>query len=128
MANSTLKPFKIAVDESLHSFIQERVASGRIPEGFNFPPGKEWTYGVPSNEMSRLRDYWVNKYDWRTVEARLNAHLKMFTIPIEHAGETFSMHFVHHRSDREGAVPMVFQHGWPGSFLEVGYITPSYGF
>jgi hypothetical protein len=119
MASPTPKPFKIAVDDSLVAFIQQRVETGRIPEGFNFPPGKEWTYGVPSEEMKRLKEYWVNKYDWRAVEARINAHLKMFTLPIDHRGEQFTMHFVHHRSEREGAVPMLFQHGWPGSFLEV---------
>jgi hypothetical protein len=121
MALPTPQPFKIAVDDSLYSFIQQRVATGRIPEGYSFPPGKEWTYGVPPGEMARLKEYWVNKYDWRAVEARINTHLKMFTIPIEHGGELFSMHFVHHRSEKEGAVPILFQHGWPGSFLEVSW-------
>lgn len=43
----------------------------------------------------------------------------MFTLPISHHGETLSIHFVHHRSSRENAIPLLFQHGWPGNFLEV---------
>ena len=29
------------------------------------------------------------------------------------------MHFVRHQSVREGVVPLLCQHGWPGNFLEV---------
>jgi hypothetical protein len=123
MALPTPEPFEIAIDDSFLAFVQNRVETGRIPEGYNFPPGKEWTYGVPPEEMKRLKEYWLNKYDWRAVEARINAHLKMFTVPIDHGEEIFKMHFVHHRSEKEGAVPMLFQHGWPGSFLEVSWIT-----
>ncbi|OJJ43165.1 hypothetical protein ASPZODRAFT_136724 [Penicilliopsis zonata CBS 506.65] len=43
----------------------------------------------------------------------------MYTLPITQAGETLSIHFVWHQSDREGAIPLLFQHGWPGNFLEV---------
>lgn len=43
----------------------------------------------------------------------------MFTLPINHDGEDLTIHFVHHRSSREGAIPLLFQHGWPGNFLEV---------
>lgn len=32
------------------------------------------------------------------------------------------LHFVHHRSSRSDAIPLLFIHGWPGSFLEVGNI------
>ena len=119
MALPTPKPFKIEVEDSLLSFIDQRVATGRIPVGdFSFAAGKEWTYGPPPSVMEHLKEYWINKYDWRAVEARINGHLKMFTLPVEHEGEIFTMHFVHHRSEKEGAVPMLFQHGWPGSFLE----------
>lgn len=119
MALTTPTPFKIAVPDSLLSWIQQRVSTARIPEGETFPPGKEWSHGVPPPVMQHLKEYWTTKYDWRVVEARINAQLKQFTLPIEHEGETLTMHFVHHRSEKEGAVPLLFQHGWPGSILEV---------
>jgi hypothetical protein len=43
----------------------------------------------------------------------------MFTIPISEAGDDLTIHFAHHRSDQKGAIPLLFQHGWPGNFLEV---------
>jgi pimeloyl-ACP methyl ester carboxylesterase len=119
------KPFKIAVSDALLSFINQRVATARLPPGFDLPENDTWSYGVPPATVSQLREYWEKKYDWRTVEARINGKLKMFTLPITEAGETMTIHFVHHKSDHEGAIPLLFQHGWPGNFLEVEKIIDS---
>lgn len=115
----TPKPFKISVPESLLSFITNRVSTARIPPGLNLPEKDAWSYGVPAKTMEQLKVYWETKYDWRAVEARINGHLKMFTLPIKQGDEEIEMHFVWHQSEREGAVPLLFQHGWPGNFLEV---------
>lgn len=115
-------PFKINVSDELLSFINERVVTARIPPGLKLPEEDAWAYGVPPQTMSRLQSYWTTQYDWRATEARINAHLKMFTLPIQHGGEELAMHFVWHQSEREGAIPLLFQHGWPGNFLEVDRI------
>jgi len=125
MSLPTPTPFKINVSDSLLSFIDQRISTARIPSGFDHPPGEEWAYGPPPSVMTHLKEYWSKKYDWRAVEARINGHLKMFTLPIKEGTEEIDMHFVHHRSDREGAIPLLFQHGWPGSFLEVIF-TPHF--
>jgi hypothetical protein len=116
---ATPTPFKIAVPDSLLSFINSRVSTARLPPGLDLPEEKAWSHGVPPSAMQHLKSYWQNSYDWRAVESRINKHLKMFTMPIEEAGETLDMHFVWHESPREGAIPLLFQHGWPGNFLEV---------
>jgi len=118
-------PFKISVSDELLSFIEQRVATARIPPDLELPPDDAWSYGAPRATISLLRDYWEKKYDWRAVEAKINSRLKMFTLPITEAGEELMIHFVHHRSEREDAVPLLFQHGWPGSFLEVDGIIDS---
>jgi pimeloyl-ACP methyl ester carboxylesterase len=112
-------PFQINVSEDLLQFITHRVATARIPPGLDLPQDQEWSYGIPPATVHTLRDYWATKYSWRDTEARINARFKMFTLPISESGETLTIHFVHHRSEREGAVPLLFQHGWPGNFLEV---------
>ncbi|KAH6674276.1 alpha beta-hydrolase [Halenospora varia] len=118
--------FKVEVSNSFLSYINDRVATGRISGGgVKLPPGKEWARGIPPETMTHLQEYWKTKYDWRAVEARINSHLKMFTIPIKHDEEELTIHFVHHRSNREGAIPLLFQHGWPGNFLEVEKIIDS---
>jgi pimeloyl-ACP methyl ester carboxylesterase len=119
------KPFQITVSDELLSFINQRVSTARIPPGLDLPEQDAWSFGIPPAMISELRDYWEKKFDCRTVEARINSHLKMFTLPITEAGETIAIHFVHHRSEREGAIPLLIQHGWPGNFLEVEPIIES---
>jgi pimeloyl-ACP methyl ester carboxylesterase len=119
------KPFQITVSDELLSFINQHVSTARIPPGLGLPEQDAWSFGIPPAMISELRDYWEKKFDWRTVEARINSHLKMFTLPITEAGETIAIHFVHHRSEREGAIPLLIQHGWPGNFLEVEPIIES---
>ncbi|KUJ15802.1 alpha/beta-hydrolase [Mollisia scopiformis] len=115
-------PFKIAVSDDLLSFIHQRVSTARIPPGLSLPASEAWSDGIPPAVVEQIREYWEKKYDWRAVEARINGHLKMFTLPISEGGEDLTIHFVHHRSSREDAIPLLFQHGWPGSFLEVSKI------
>jgi pimeloyl-ACP methyl ester carboxylesterase len=64
--------------------------------------------------MQELADYWENKYDWRKAEAKLNA-LPQFTTQIDGV----DIHFIHVRSQHEGALPLIMTHGWPGSVVEL---------
>jgi pimeloyl-ACP methyl ester carboxylesterase len=80
--------------------------------------------GTPVSEVERLKNHWLNNYDWRTHEAKIN-ELPQFTMPIDvdDFGE-MTIHFVHKRSSAENAIPLIFIHGWPGSFHEVQKILP----
>lgn len=87
-------PFQISISSNLLSFINQRVATARIPPGLDLPAGKEWSYGVPAATIEPLREYWEKKYDWRAVEASINAHLRMFTMWVPEGEELLEMHFV----------------------------------
>ena len=63
--------------------------------------------------MQELARYWGTDYDWRKVEARLNA-LPQFVTEID----GLDIHFIHVRSKDENALPMIVTHGWPGSIIE----------
>jgi pimeloyl-ACP methyl ester carboxylesterase len=63
--------------------------------------------------MRKLADYWANGYDWRKVEARLNA-LPQFVTNIDGV----DIHFIHVRSKHKNALPVIITHGWPGSIIE----------
>lgn len=78
-----------------------------------------WDQGPPLGEISRLVEAWRTTYDWKRVEARLN-ELPNFTTSIntERFG-SFDVHFIHKKSSSPTAIPLLFLHGWPGSFLEV---------
>lgn len=113
-------PFKIAVPDEQLEWITNRVKTARIPPGKDVSEEQIWKeQGLPASYARRLQTYWANSYDWRRIETQLNAELQQFTLPISHADEEHTIHFVHHRSRNPSAIPFLFIHGWPGSFLEV---------
>lgn len=69
-------------------------------------------------------NYWQNGYDWRSEEEKIN-QLPQFTVDIPVEGfETLKIHFVHKQSPCKNAIPLLFTHGWPGSFVEVTKVLP----
>ncbi|KAG1822989.1 Alpha/Beta hydrolase protein, partial [Suillus subaureus] len=84
-----------------------------------------WKYGSPLADMKRLTKRWRTEYDWRKHEKEINEELPMFTRDIDVDGfGALNIHYVHKKSKSVDAIPLLFCHGWPGSFLEVGKILP----
>jgi epoxide hydrolase len=107
---STITPFTINITDSDLDDLITRLDAARWPSGAT---ADDWSRGVPDDYLKGLARYWQSGFDWRAQEAALNA-MPQFTTVID--GQTF--HFVHVKSGREGALPIVLCHGWPGSFVE----------
>ena len=105
-----IKPFTLDVPQAELDDLADRLARTRWPEEL---PDAGFDYGFPVAEVRALADRWSDGYDWRRHEAELNA-LPQFTTEID--GQR--VHFVHVRSERVDALPLVLIHGWPGSVLE----------
>jgi pimeloyl-ACP methyl ester carboxylesterase len=71
-----------------------------------------------------LVESWKTKFDWRAKEKELNALPNFMTEITVDGFDPIDIHFVHQKSDIEGAIPLLFTHGWPGSFLEVTKMLP----
>lgn len=115
---ATPEPFKINItDHDLH-MLRRKLDLARLPDQ---PEGYDINQGVPVPQIQNLLEYWKTDYlpKWRQHEAKLN-EIPMFTLPVESDGfGTLNIHFIHATSTRENAIPLLFVHGWPGSFLEV---------
>ncbi len=109
-------PFRIAVDDAVLDDLRARLAATRFPEPV---PDTGWQYGASIEALRDLVEYWRDRYDWRTEEARLN-QLEQFVTAIDGV----RMHFVHARSPRADAFPVLLVHGWPGSFVEFLDVIP----
>ena len=68
---------------------------------------------MPLATVQKLARYWATDYDWRKVEARLNAYPQFIT-----EIDGLDIHFIHVRSKHENALPVIITHGWPGSIIE----------
>jgi pimeloyl-ACP methyl ester carboxylesterase len=106
----SIRPFRVNVPESELTELRQRLAQTRLPEQETVA---DFTQGVPLETIQQLLRYWQSNYDWRKVEARLNAVPNFIT---EIDGLEF--HFIHVRSKHENALPLIVTHGWPGSVIE----------
>jgi pimeloyl-ACP methyl ester carboxylesterase len=83
-----------------------------------------WDYGAPVDDVKRLTERWQNGFDWRRAETEINK-LPQFIAPIEVDGfGPIDTHYIFQKSEVKGAVPLLFCHGWPGSFIEVKKLLP----
>ncbi|KAJ5676100.1 hypothetical protein N7462_008997 [Penicillium macrosclerotiorum] len=111
-------------DEEIHG-LKQRLSLARFPTQLESSDQEDpWDVGVPTKEVQRLATYWKDEFDWRKVEAQLN-QLPQFHTEIEVDGfGVLDIHYVHQVSPVKDAVPLLFSHGWPGSFIEVTKLLP----
>jgi pimeloyl-ACP methyl ester carboxylesterase len=105
-----IRPFRVDVPEAELTDLRRRIAATRWPEKETVA---DQTQGIPLAMIQELARYWGTEYDWRRCEEKLNA-LPQFTTEID----GLDIHFIHVRSPHENALPLVVNHGWPGSVLE----------
>ena len=105
-----IRPFHIDIPQEALADLRRRIVATKWPER---EPVSDATQGVQLATMQKLAHYWATDYDWRKVEARLNA-LPQFVTTID----GLDIHFIHVRSKHANALPLIITHGWPGSIIE----------
>jgi pimeloyl-ACP methyl ester carboxylesterase len=112
-----IRPFQVEVPEEKLADLRRRVAAARWPSKELV---KDRSQGVQLATLRALARYWETDYDWRKVEAKLNA-LPQFKTEIDGV----EIHFIHVKSQHENALPLIVTHGWPGSVMELlGVVGP----
>jgi microsomal epoxide hydrolase len=116
MARAEIRPFRLAVDDTVVADLKRRLAQVRWPDEAPEPP---WRYGASVDFMRELVDCWGGAYDWRTTEAALNAHPQFVT-----AIDGIDVHFIKVEGRGPSPKPLLLSHGWPGSVLEFMKLIP----
>ncbi|KAH7396353.1 Alpha/Beta hydrolase protein [Pyrenochaeta sp. MPI-SDFR-AT-0127] len=98
----------------------------RLPRELELPEQRSWDQGTPKSVLEPLLDFWLDGYDWRAAEAVFNLELPQYRTTITtpatsnpSTSQSFRIHFVHKRSKHKNAIPLLFCHTWPSSFIEV---------
>jgi pimeloyl-ACP methyl ester carboxylesterase len=107
---TAIRPFRVDVPEADLIELRRRINATRFPDKETVA---DFSQGVPLATVQKLAHYWATEYDWRKVEARINA-VPNFITEID----GLDIHFIHVRSKHENALPVVVTHGWPGSIIE----------
>ena len=108
--NTAIRPFHVDFSEAELVDLSRRIGATRWPERETVADDSQ---GARLEMMQALARYWETDYDWRACEAKLNA-LPNFVTEID----GLDIHFIHVRSQHEGALPLIVTHGWPGSIIE----------
>jgi pimeloyl-ACP methyl ester carboxylesterase len=110
MNDTDIRPFRIDIPDADLADLRERLARTRWPhEGLD----AGWSRGVPLGHLRDLAGYWAGGFDWRRQEAELN-EVPQFVTTID--GQ--DVHFLHVRSRKADALPLLITHGWPSSPFE----------
>ena len=110
-ADVEIRPFKVDVPQGDLDDLRERITAARLPTKELVADASQ---GVRLATLESVARYWATDYDWRKVEAKLNA-LPQFTTTID----GLDIHFIHVKSRHENALPVIITHGWPGSVVEM---------
>ena len=107
---NAIRPFHANVPEEQLTELRRRIKATIWPERETVADA---TQGVQLATTQALARYWATEYDWRKIEAKLNA-LPQFITEID----GLDIHFIHVHSKHENALPLIVTHGWPGSIIE----------
>jgi len=105
-----IRPFHVHFPDEALVDLKRRITATRWPEREIVA---DQSQGVQLATIQKLASYWATKYDWRKVEARLNAYPQFVTNI-----DGVDIHFIHVRSKEKNALPIIITHGWPGSIIE----------
>lgn len=107
--------FSVSIPRAILDDLRDRLRRTRWPDEVE---GAEWDYGTNLSYLKELVAYWIDRYDWQTAERAMN-RLPQFMASVG----GLQIHYVHVRSARSNAIPLIITHGWPSSFFEMHKIV-----
>ncbi|KFY27669.1 hypothetical protein V491_00786 [Pseudogymnoascus sp. VKM F-3775] len=118
-------PFKVQVDEQLIADTKAKLSLARYPQQ-EVAGVDDWSQGTRISELKAVAEYWRDEYNWKEEEDAINQEFSHFKVAVEVEGYgPITIHYVHEVSERKDAIPLLFSHGWPGSFLEIRKVIKS---
>ena len=105
-----IHPFSINVPDTTLDGIRARVTDYPWHE---MPDDGGWAYGTNLDYMKELCAYWLDEFDWRKHEAKIN-RFSHYTTPVD----GIDLHFIHEKGSGPAPLPLIISHGWPGSIVE----------
>ncbi len=109
-----IKPFKVKISKENLQNIYSKVKNYQWHE---MPDDGGWNYGTNLDYMKDFSKYWVEKFDWRKIEEKINK-FKNFKSNID----GIDIHFIHEKGSGSNPKALLLNHGWPGSIIEFLHI------
>ncbi|KAH7042130.1 Alpha/Beta hydrolase protein [Macrophomina phaseolina] len=111
--------WRITLDSKFLEITKQKLSLARFPEEQTDSDRDDWSQGAKVFRVKELAEYRKDNYDWEKQEKQLNEAFNHYLVKMEVPGYgPLILHFTHTRSKCEHAIPLLFSHGWPGSFVE----------
>ena len=109
-----INPFKVKIPDEIIKNINSKVKNYSWHE---MPDDGGWDYGTNLDYMKEFSKYWLENYNWRETEKKIN-RFKNFKCNIDN----IDIHFIHEKGSGKNPRPLLLSHGWPGSIIEFLHI------
>lgn len=109
-----INPFKVKIPDEIIQNINSKVKNYSWHE---MPDDGGWDYGTNLDYMKEFSKYWLENYNWRETEKKIN-RFKNFKCNIDN----IDIHFIHEKGSGKNPRPLLLSHGWPGSIIEFLHI------
>lgn len=109
-----INPFKVKIPDEVIQNINSKVKNYSWHE---MPDDGGWDYGTNLDYMKEFSKYWLENYNWRETEKKIN-RFKNFKCNIDN----IDIHFIHEKGSGKNPRPLLLSHGWPGSIIEFLHI------
>lgn len=111
-----IEPYQLRIEQESIDDLKRRLGATRWPDEI---ADSGWAYGSNLRYIKELADYWVNRFDWRAAEAKINS-FHNFIADVDGT----KIHFIHERGKGPDPIPIIITHGWPGSVAEMFKMIP----
>ncbi|EXA31511.1 hypothetical protein FOVG_17212 [Fusarium oxysporum f. sp. pisi HDV247] len=117
-------PFSVHFSQDFIELTQQKLDLARYPFEQSDFGAEDWSQGAKVAKVKQLAQYWRNEYDWAKQERFLNDTFKHYVVKLQVPGYgPLVLHFTHAKSSSPSATPLLFSHGWPGSFVEASRVV-----
>lgn len=110
MPESNLSPFSISIEDEVLADLRARLRATRFAPDLD---NEDEKYGLSTTYLRGLVEFWAEKFDWRSVESRLNQR-EQYRVEI---GST-PVHFLRASTKSPNSKPLILIHGWPWTYLD----------
>lgn len=110
MTGSAPVPFRVAVPQADLDDLRDRLRRTRWADDF---ANESWSYGAEGGYLRELVDHWLHGFDWREVEAGINA-VPQYRVVID----DIPIHYLHVPGSGPSPMPLILSHGWPWTFWD----------
>lgn len=118
MSFNNLRKVPIHFDDAAVQSMISLIKTAPLPSQAPIDPASPWSLGIDYDYLKDLQNKFENEWKWSNLEKAVNKFDHFLVDYASPQGDQLQLHFVHQRSERADAIPLLLLHGWPSEYME----------